>query len=180
SSQPRVEAYGSSQVSTAGAVPIDVKSSAVTIAAENAAQITGTPVHLTIRQPLSSIEQWCANYGIPIVDGVITLFKAVRDDYRSEHGFSYAPGTIPIAPDWDGGRQECGGGLHFSPRPVMALGFDRDATKFLACPIAIADIRPPHHTDSYQNKVKARGCCGPVVEVDLDGEVIGTGSAVAV
>jgi hypothetical protein len=171
SSQPRVEAAGHAQVATNGPVPIAVATGAdVTISAEDVSRITGAPAHLTKREPLTSVEQWCQEYGVRITDGVVTLFKAVRDDYKSANGGVYVPGTTPIAADWDGGRDECGRGLHFCPRPVMALGFDRDATKFIACPVAVTDIRPPHPTDGYRNKVKAKGCCGPVVECDLDGE----------
>lgn len=117
--------------------------------------------------PVTTVEGWCDYHGIEVKDGIATVYKAVRDDYQSAHGLLYAPGTTPVAPDWDGGRAECGGGLHFSPSAAGAKGFDPDATRFLACPVRITDIRPPKSDDAYPEKVKASGCCGPVVEVDL-------------
>ena len=149
---------------------VDVKHSTVSILADDPSRIVGAPAHLTTRVRATTVEAWCAEYGRGITDGVVVLYKAVRDDYRSTHGFTYTPGSIPIAPDWDGGREECGQGLHFSPRPVIALTFDREATRFLACQVRVSDIRAPQTADSYPHKVKAAGCCGPIVEVDLDGE----------
>ena len=174
SSQPRVEAYGSSQISTAGNVAVDVQpGSSVQIMAEQPSRVTGAaPASLIQRTRPSSVEAWCQEYGHPITDGVVVLYKAVRDDYTSAHGFRYAPESIPIAPDWDGGNAECGGGLHFAPRPVIALTFDREATRCMACPVRITAIRAPRSSDNYTHKVKASGCCGPIVEVDLDGEPI--------
>ena len=173
SSQPRVVASGHVQLSTAGAVSVEVKpDSHVTVLAEGDATIDGTPAHVTRKELLSSIEGWCQEYGVPIVDGVVVLYKAVNDQYRSGYDFDYTPGSTPIAADWDGGQDECGKGLHFAPRPVMALGFNREATKFVACPIALADIRAPQPDDSHPTKVKARGCCGPVFEVDIDGDAL--------
>jgi hypothetical protein len=179
SSQPRVSAAGHTQLVTSGHVAVDVTpASHVTILAEQVAHITGTPLLLTKIEPLTSVEAWCQEYGLQIVDGVVILFKAVRDDYKSSYGLMYAPGSIPVATDWDGGRAECGGGLHFSPRPVMALGFDREATRFVACPVAVADMRAPASGDSYKNKLKAKGCCGPVIECDIDGEPLLTAAVV--
>ena len=117
-------------------------------------------------------ETWCDWYGVAVSNSIATLYKAVRDDYQSAHGVSYAPGTMPAAPDWDGGQIECGAGLHFSPRPLMAKAFDSEATKFLACPVRLTDMRCPSRTDDYPAKIKAKGCCGPVVEVDCYGTPI--------
>jgi len=115
---------------------------------------------------------WCAFYGVEVVDGVATLYKAVGDDWKSPCGGNYTPGTIVEAPDWDGGVNECGGGLHFSPRPTMALAFHPEAKRFVACPVALADMRSPQDTDTMPQKCKARRTCGPVYEVDRDGDRI--------
>jgi len=117
----------------------------------------------------TTVDDWCEFYGTPIRDGVAILYKTVRADFKSAHGFLYSPGSSPEATDWDGGRDECGGGLHFSPHPAMALEFDSSGTRFVACPVAVADIRPPQTTDSYPHKVKARRVIGPIVEVDRTG-----------
>ncbi len=119
--------------------------------------------------PPATVEEWLDSYGLEAHDGVVVLFKTVRKDWRSGHGFDYTPGTIPVASDWDGGKRECGGGLHFSPRPWMARQFDSEATLFVGCPVRLEDIRPPREDDAYPAKVKAQGCCGPLFQVDEDG-----------
>lgn len=75
---------------------------------------------------LNTPELWCEFYGVDVTGGIATLYKAVSDDYISSPSWKgvYIPGTIPTAPDWDGGKRECGGGLHFSPRPFMAVQFN--------------------------------------------------------
>ena len=134
----------------------------------HAGSITGGVI---IEQPgLKTAEDWCAYNGVVIKDGVATLFKAVRDDYKSAHDFLYTPGSTPECPDWDGGVAECRGGLHFCPSPGQALSFDDHATRFLACPVALVDIRSPNDSDRYPYKVKAARICGPIVEVDRFGE----------
>lgn len=99
----------------------------------------------------------------------------VTDDYQLiQQTMKLPPAeqTTVEAPDWDGGHAECGGGLHFSPHPALALEFDSSATRFIACPVALADIRPPHATDGYPAKIKARRLCGPIVEVDRYGKPV--------
>ena len=123
---------------------------------------------IDVRLPTNPIE-WAAFYGARLEGHVLTVYKAVRDDYRSAHGFLYQPGTTVEASDWDGGDAECGGGLHFSPHPAMALEFDSQATRFLACPVALVDTRAPQDSDVYPQKIKARRTCGPVFEVDRQG-----------
>jgi hypothetical protein len=119
---------------------------------------------------------WCEHYAVPTSDGVATLFKALDDDFSTEKaratGIFYRPGgTIPTAPDWDGGKKECGGGLHFSPTPTMAMEFNSSATRFIACPVHLSDIAV-HSGGRYPHKVKARACCAPVWEVNEDGKRI--------
>jgi len=124
--------------------------------------------------PIESVEDWLSRYGIKPVRGRVTLYKALDDNYLSNHnGFPYVPGSTPIAPDWDGGVEECGGGLHFSPTPGHALAFNPGATRFVACPVRVADLRCPQASDEYPSKIKARGCCAPVWEVDINGDAIG-------
>lgn len=125
---------------------------------------------IIIRLPkLQTAIQWCDFHGVSVADGIVTLYKAVRDDYRSLRGMIYAPGTTPEAPDWDGGTAECGGGLHFCARPLEALTFDRNkATRFVACPVRIDEITL-HYPAEYPNKVKAARVCAPIWEVDRYG-----------
>jgi hypothetical protein len=170
SSQPHVVATGYAQLSLAGAVIVTAGPTNAVLARGTGAKITGGNI---IRYDVATPEEWCEYYGVAVVGGVATLYKAIQDDYRSTHGISYAPGSSPVAPDWDGGKAECGGGLHFSPHPVMALEFCPDAKRYVACPVALEDMRPPHDDDSYPQKIKAKRVCGPVVEVDRYGKPIG-------
>src|SRR3990167_1371056 len=126
-----------------------------------------------VKVPRQSVEDWCDYYGVTITKGVVVLYKAVRSDFSaSRGGVSYQPGTTPAAPDWDGGKEECGGGLHFSPSPGMALEFFGEAKRFVACPIKLSEI-VVHWNGDYPQKVKAAGCCGPVYEVTRHGDRIG-------
>ena len=139
----------------------------MTGAQQCAAQIVGG-VLIKVPKPTTPLE-WCAFYGGKIEGEVAILYKAVRDDYRSAHGMLYAPGTTPEAPDWDGGLAECGGGLHFTADPIIAkINFDSDATRFVACPVALADI-VVHPNPEYPFKVKARRVAAPIYEVDRYG-----------
>jgi hypothetical protein len=117
--------------------------------------------------------EWCEFYGVEVTEGIAILFKAVDDDYSTSYArqrnIFYAPGNMPTAPDWDGGKQECGGGLHFSPALQMALSFNSNAKKFVACPVKLEDI-VVHPNGQYPEKVKAKGCCAPVWEVNRKGE----------
>mgnify|MGYP001617184426 CR=1 FL=1 len=117
-------------------------------------------------------KSWCDHHGVKTTNGVATLFKAVDEDYSTSNArkvnIFYKPGEVPVALDWDGGKAECGGGLHFSPAPSVALSFNPNAKKFVACPVKLKDISV--HPDGYHPyKVKARGCCAPVYEVDRKG-----------
>lgn len=166
-SPARVIAYGDAHLVVEGHVEVHA-APGVYILATPGVVITGG--HVRRRQSRDSVEVWCDYYGVPIIDGVVTLYKAVRDNYRSARDLCYAPGTFPVAADWDGGGAECGGGLHFCARPLLAQGFDPEATRFVACPVAVVDLRVPRAGDVYPNKIKARAVCGPVVEVDEFGD----------
>jgi hypothetical protein len=156
-----VRAYDSATVTASGYVPVIVK-------AKHKCKITGGRV---IEFPLlDTIEKWCEFYGLEIVDGIVTLYKAVGDDYKSARGADYSPGNSPVASDWDGGIQECGKGLHFSPNPMMTLEFVYDSKKFCGCPVKVSELSV-HPNGEYPQKVKAKGC-GPCFEVNIDGEPI--------
>jgi hypothetical protein len=120
----------------------------------------------------TTAEEWCTYHGIEVKDGVAVLYKALGDDFQSPHGGDYKPGTTPVASDWDDGRRECGGGLHFSPTPAMARSFKADATKYVACPVSLADMRSPQSGDQYPEKIKAKGVCAPCYECDKSGKAI--------
>jgi hypothetical protein len=175
----QVTACGSAQVTACGSAQVRAYDSAqvraekfVAVTAHGkACKIVGGKV-IKIFKP-RTVNQWCAFYGVNTIKGVAVMFKAVDKDFKSNrNGFEYKPGTTPKADDWDGGDKECGGGLHFSPRAFMALELNDSAVKFIACPVRIRDCRAPKEGDQYPQKIKASGCCGPIWEVDQDGNKI--------
>jgi hypothetical protein len=134
---------------------------------------------ILVEPEIATVEDWCAYHGAAVKDGIAILYKAVRDDYRSQHGFLYAPGSSPVCDDWDGGEAECGGGLHLCAAPVMCLSFDGEATRFLACPVALTDMRRSEASDRYPTKIKVARICGPIVEVDREGHPLDSSPAIA-
>src|SRR3990167_7934149 len=120
-------------------------------------------------------KEWCDYYGVEVKKGIATLFKAVDDDYSTlnarSKGIFYTPGSMPIAPDWDGGKAECGGGLHASCHPTAALYFNPQAKKFVALPIRLKDFKP-YANAQYPDKVKFKSVCAPVWECDKCGNKI--------
>jgi hypothetical protein len=133
---------------------------------------------IKVQQPKTPRE-WCEFYGAEIVDGHAVLYKGVGDNWLSPKGGDYTPGTVPQCADWDGGKEECGGGFHFSPHPLMTLEFNSAATKFVACPVLLSEIAV-HENAKYPNKVKASGCCAPTWEVDRKGKRVKATEQVAV
>jgi hypothetical protein len=115
---------------------------------------------------------WCDYYGVTVKRGIATLYKAVGGNFESSYRteFLYTPGTKPSAPDWDGGQAECGGGLHFSPSPGLALQFS-DGPRFVACPVKVNEI-VVHKNAMYPNKIKAPRVYGAIYEVDVNGEPV--------
>jgi len=118
--------------------------------------------------------EWCEYYGATVEDNAATLYKAVNDNYCSERGFSYAPGSTPEAPDWDGLARECGGGLHFCSTPAASKIFYYAATKFVKCKVALDDL-VVHENANYPMKIKGRRVCAPIVEVDIHGKPVESG-----
>jgi hypothetical protein len=183
SSQPTVVAYDSSQptVEANGIVQLCVKGAVkVTAAAAVAIAVLGGSPLITgggfiSRKDISTPAKWCDFYGARVSGGVAILFKAVKQDFtppcHTGNGVVYSPGTSPVAPDWDGGKAECGGGLHFSPNIPATLKFHSDNPRWMACPVALADL-VVHPDGQYPEKVKARGCAAPIWEVDRDGEPV--------
>ena len=172
-----VRAYGSATVRASGSATVRASGSATV----RASKFVGITIHgkdvksrggRVIRIPvIETASAWFEFYGVNPKNGVAVLFKAVGKDFKSKRGMLYAPGSKPKAPDWDGGEEECGGGLHFSPHPFMALKFDYDAVKFVGCPVKVSEI-VVHKKAQYPDKVKAPRVFGPCFEVDIDGNPI--------
>ena len=121
---------------------------------------------------ITTAKDWCEYYGVEVKRGIAMLFKAVDDDFATHHSRAkdifYRPGLSPAAPDWDP-EPECGHGLHFSPRPAMALDFNPEASRFVACPVRLSDI-VVHKSPMHPNKVKAPKVSGKCYEVDVHGD----------
>jgi hypothetical protein len=164
-----VQAWGNATVQAWGNATVQAsRYNAVTFTAS--VKVTGG---VQIKLPvIKTVLDWCEFHGLNVVKDIVTLYKAVDAEFKSPKGCEYKPGTMPEALDWDGGKKECGGGLHFSPQAFMALKYNFDGKRFVACPVAIADIRAPQPGDDYPDKVKAKKVCAPCYEVDIDGKRI--------
>jgi hypothetical protein len=132
-------------------------------------KVTGKGVVIEVL-PCKTPEEWCERYGLKVSRGAATLYKALDADLKATRNFAYPIGETVAAPDWDGGVAECGGGLHFSPSPAHALDFNREAKRFVACRVKLADIAV-HEDATYPAKVKAKRC-RVLYEVDRRGEKV--------
>ncbi len=157
---------------------VEAAKSSIVMQHSPAAKIKGGLV-IEMTRPGTGAE-WCEFYGVEIRKGgglsrklagqdVAILFKAVGEDFVSSRGCAYVPGTSPSAPDWDGGDRECGGGLHFSPHPLMAEEFHVAPDHFVACPVLVSEI-VVHPNGAYPQKVKAPRVAAPCWEVDKNGK----------
>jgi hypothetical protein len=150
-----VRAYDSATVRASGSVTVRAYGSATVRAYDSATVSASTYVavhklsqrasidggHVIEPPDLTIAENWLAYYGIePDENGVVILFKAVGDDWHSGYRADYSPGATPVAGDFKP-TNECGAGLHFSPRPFMALTYSM-GPKFVACPVVAADLVP--------------------------------------
>jgi hypothetical protein len=160
-----VRAFGAAMVRARGQLAVESSEGVAVMRHRQGTAATGAAAVDT--RPGTAAE-WCRYYGVPVKDGVAVLYKAVDEDFDSYHGTSYRPGSLPDAPDWDGGERECGGGLHLSPRPTFALAAPEDDMRFVACPVRLEDIAV-HPRPLYPDKVKVRAVCAPVYEVREDG-----------
>jgi hypothetical protein len=155
-----VHASGSTTVRAYGSTTIE---SSPAVAVQKFGRHVKAKGGVIIEVPTSfaSVAEWAAYYGVKLSRGRIVVFKAVDDTFRSPHGATYTPGTITTAPDWSP-REECGNGLHFSPRAFMATSYNYDATKYVACSVKASEAV------LLGDKLKAPSC-KVLHEVDLDG-----------
>ena len=126
------------------------------------AKITGGVVIDVTAIDLTDPQTWCDEYGVTVVDGIATVYKAVNDAWSTDRGFDYSPGATPEALDWTPDN-ECGGGLHFGPTPTHAKDYHPEATKYVAVGVELATLRP---ILSGTAKCKAPKVVRPCVEVD--------------
>lgn len=136
-------------------------------------EISLGPNATVVRPALYDVVNWCVFYGVKVSGDTAILYKAVDEDYSTsfarEVGIYYKPGAMPEASDWDDGKDECGGGLHFSPAPIYALDFYQYPAHFIACPVRLKDMRS-QTVPVYPSKIKAQRVCQPCFEVDIRGE----------
>ena len=71
--------------------------------------------------------------------GDVVLYKSVQEDNTDFHtGKIKYEGTVKC-PDWDGNKErQCGGGLHLSPLPGLALSYNQG--KLLKCKVSKKDF----------------------------------------
>ena len=165
-----VVAWGNVFIRLFSAVKVKCAASVIVIVHGSNEAIEGGQKHIAVKP--KTAKEWCLFWGVKVTKSIAVVFKGVNKDWVSPKGTSYKPGTSPVAPDWDGGKVECGGGLHFSPCPSMTLEFNAAAEKFVACPIKLQDI-VVHPDGSYPQKIKAKGVTGgKCYEVDREGNKI--------
>ena len=115
---------------------------------------------------------WADFHGVKVVDGIATVYKALKDHFgtgRLGWEGKYAPGETPEASDWRDDAS-CGGGLHFSPTPRQASDYLWGATRWVKVGVELATLRPILGGGSP--KCKAPKVVVPCVEVDINGEPV--------
>jgi hypothetical protein len=122
---------------------------------------------------IETAEQWADYYGASVADGMVTVFKALDDDFSTSRarpaGIAYTPGLdVVAAPDWDP-KPVCGGGLHACAHPVLAEGYNEGATRYVSLQAKIDEL-VVIRDGGTPDKVKAARLYGPIVEVDRHGD----------
>ena len=163
SGSARVTAYDSATVTASGSATVNASRFVTILRQSPRSMVTGGQV-----PDLSTPLGWCEYTGAAEASpGTRILYKGLDAEFRSGHGTAYLPGTEIVAPDWDGGAEECGGGFHFCAHPAATLQFIQ-AVKFVACEVGEADMAA-HEFPLYPNKIKARAC-RVLYECDVHGE----------
>ena len=163
------EAYGYSMVQARGPKVSLTASDQVAVNLWGGAKAKGGRQQIVT---LASPKDWCDYYGVRVEDGCAIVYKGVREGYRSSHGVVYAPGTIPSDPVFsNAGECERGGGLNFSPTPRHTHDFESNPAHYLECRVRLEDMIV-RFDGTYPQKVQAKECAVPVVEVNVDGEPI--------
>ena len=154
-----VHAWGSSTVTAGSYTAVHLHSGRATI--RGGVLIDHTTVDFADPQA------WCDYHGVPVTDGIATVYKAVGPNWVSAYGTSYAPGSTPSALDWRP-RAECGAGLHFSPSPTQAREYyGAGEVRYLRVGVAVDQLVP-----LGDDKCKAPIVVAPCVEVDIHGREV--------
>ena len=115
---------------------------------------------------ITTAQQWIDFHGLTVKRGLVTLYKAVDDDWKSGYGFTYTPGSKPKCDDWDP-HNGCGNGLHFTAHPLISKSYMPNATRYVACPVKVTEL-----VVIDNEKVKAPRVAGAIFEVGADREPI--------
>ncbi|MFT4225339.1 hypothetical protein, partial [Micropruina sp.] len=156
-----VEAWDSATVEASPYVAVHLRSAR--------AKVSGGVIIDIAALDLTDPQIWCDYHGVTVADGIATLYKAVGDNWSTDRGFDYSPGAKPSAPDWRPDN-ECGHGLHFSPRPSQSRTYYTAATRYVAVGVALADLRPIFGFGAA--KAKAPRVVTPCREVTIDGDPV--------
>ena len=169
-----VVAWGSSRVVASGSSSVEARGSSRVEASKYAAvhlwsqrvTLTGSG-HVIDMTAIDFTDpaQWCEYYGVEVAEGIAHLYKAVDDQWTTEYGTVYAPGTTPEAPDWNTAPQ-CGGGLHLCASPSGSRSFKPDAARFVRCGVRLDEMV------CLDDKVKVKRVVVPCVEVDIHGDLV--------
>jgi len=186
----QVTAYDSSQVAAYNSSQVAAYNSSQ-VTAYNSSQVRATPYVAVTRHGtdarveggvliqvprITNPEAWLEYYGIRPRRGIVTLYKAVDDQYRSRWvrdgmRVAYMPGSMPEAPDFDPAPRDCGAGLHACVSPALARDYYPEATHYVAIPVRVSDLGYPD-PDGDLNKIRFRRAAKPVYEVDIHGEPV--------
>ena len=161
-----VEASGNATVRAIGRAVVRVVSAAVKVHASGwatvilhaTAQVTAEASVAIIDRIIRTVQDWGNAYGVGERDGKLILFKWVRADGCSSHGFAYPKGQTVEAPDWDPREElECGYGLHACATLRDAEDYEKSegrlAVELLVDP---SDCRAPQLTDRMPDKIRFR------------------------
>jgi hypothetical protein len=168
-----VVAWGSSHVVAWGSSHVVARESSHVVATPYVAVTKQTSHRGTIAggviieiPEIRTAADWINFHRLTVKRGLVTLYKAVDDDWRSGYGFAYTPGTKPACDDWEP-HPGCGQGLHFTAHPLISKSYMSEATRYVACPIKVAEI-----VVIDNEKVKAPRVAGTIYEVGEDREPI--------
>ena len=187
----QVRAYDSSQVTACGSSQVTAYDSSQVraydssqvraskfVAVTRSAPTAGVAGGVIIELPrIDSPSAWLDFHGVEVKRGVVTLYKALDDDWHADHHLpdgslpSYAPGSKPECPDFDAAPRDCGRGFHACASPPPALYYKEDATRFCAIPVRVADLGHPD-PDGDTGKIRFKRACKPIYEVDCYGDPV--------
>jgi hypothetical protein len=160
-----VVASGSSHVVASGSSRVEASKYVAVHLHSARADITGGVLIDLTKIDLNDATQWLEFHGVHVENGVAYVYKAVNDEWTTDRGVDYSPGSTPGAPDWKP-TLECGNGLHFGATPLCSREYFREATKYVRVGVAAETLVP------LGDKCKAPKVVVAAVEVDMYGHEV--------